>query len=84
MDCDSLRRPSPRHLRDDLLSAAAGYPAAEAAVRAAFPSGVLEPARLRQVSAPYLLDPMRACPGPRTVCLAQVAVVAAYIELVGA
>ena len=75
---------APRHLREDLLSTAAGYPAAEAAVRAAFPVGVLDPARLRQAGAPYLLDPMRACPGPYSVCLAQVAVVAAYVELVGA
>ena len=45
---------------------------------------MLDPARLRQAGAPYLLDPMRACPGPRSVCLAQVAVVAAYVELVGA
>ena len=51
VDCDSLRRPSPRHLREDLLFAAAGYPAAEAAVRVAFPSGVLDLARLRQVGA---------------------------------
>ena len=84
VDCDSFRRPSPRQLPKDNLSKAAGYSAAEAAVRAAFPVGVLDPARLRQAGAPYLLDPMRACPGPGFVCLAQVVVWAAYIELVGA
>ena len=68
------------------MSAAAGYPAAKAAVHAAFPVGVLDPrpARLRQAGAPYLLDPMRACPGVRSVPLARAAVVAAYVELVGA
>ena len=84
VDCDSFRRPRPQKLREHLLSTAAGYPAAKAAVRAAFPVGVLDPARLRQAGAPYLLDPMRACPEPRSVCLAQVAVVAACVELVDA
>lgn len=65
-----------------LLSAAARYPAAEAAVRAALPFGVLDPARLRRAGAPCLLDTMRVCSGPRAACLAQV--VDNYVEYEGA
>ena len=77
-------------LRDDLLDAAAGYPACMAAVRAAF--GFMDSdagafALMRAAAGtciPFLIDPMRACRAPRDVGLVHCSLVAGYILAVAA
>ena len=82
-DCFACR-PRPSQLRADLLRSCRGHAASVCAVEAAFPPGEASPSCLRSTAVPYMLDPAAACPGPRAVRLAHVALVAAYIELVGA
>ena len=78
------RRPSPRQLREALLSAAHEHADTLAAVADAFPLDEADPSVLRECGVPYMLDPVQSCPGPRLVRLLHVALIAAYIELVAA
>jgi len=84
----SAQRPPLHMLRDDLLEASAGYPAALRAVRDAFAFGEgADISAMRGASAccvPYLMDPVAACQALRAVGLVHCALVAAYTLAVSA
>ena len=80
----SDRRPSPRQLREALLSVAYEHAATLVAVADAFPLSEADPSVLRECGVLYILDPVQSCPGPRVVRLMHVALIAAYIEPVAA
>ena len=76
-------RPLLSDLRDDLLDASTGYPAALQAVRSAFSFG--DSARsARELCIEFMLDPVAACSAPLRIRLAHATLVASYITLVAA
>ena len=78
----SAQRPPVLMLRNDLLGASAGYPAALQEVREAFAFGWGADMRALRGAAeccvPYLVDPIAACRAPLAVGLVHCSLVAAY------